>query len=370
VLRAHHDRVELLASVPEEGAMSTFVQRVGADELASRPRLPWRVDAVTTLLSTWLLVGVVVDAWAHNNLAALETFFTPWHALFYSGFLATAGWILAIAARTRTAGRPGLAAFPAGYGLAVVGVMVFAVGGVGDLLWHTIFGIEQDVQALFSPTHLLLFAGMALMLSTPLRAAWTDPAGDTAPGYRRFLPVVASAALTTVLVAGSFMYWAAFTQTVGADFLDQYNEHALLDGVASVLATNLILLAPLLLLARRWRLPFGTATTIYGGVGVLIGAVDAFDHPAMLVAAVVAGLVVDGLLHLLRPSPARPRRFWAAGALVPLATWSVYFAAVARTAGIGWSAELWTGTIAWACLLGLVLSILMLPPPIPGATSR
>ena len=25
-----------------------------------------------------------VDGWAHNNLDQIETFFTPWHALFYS----------------------------------------------------------------------------------------------------------------------------------------------------------------------------------------------------------------------------------------------------------------------------------------------
>jgi hypothetical protein len=93
--------------------------------------------------------------------------------------------------------------------------------------------------------------------------------------------------------------------------------------------------------------------------------VDAYRLPAMMAAAVLAGLAVDGLLRLLEPSASRPRQFWAAGALVPLVTWSVYFAAVAVTAGIGWSAELWTGTIVWACLLGLVLSLLMLPPPVP-----
>jgi hypothetical protein len=135
--------------------------------------------------------------------------------------------------------------------------------------------------------------------------------------------------------------------------------------VASVLATNLILLAPLLLLARRWRLPFGTATTSYAAVGVLMGAVDAYRLPAVVAAAVLAGLAVDGLLRLLEPSASRPQRFWATGALVPLATWSMYFAMVAVTVGIGWSAELWTGTIAWACLLGLALSLLMLPRPVP-----
>jgi hypothetical protein len=34
-----------------------------------------------------------LDAWAHNNLAQLETFFTPWHAVLYSGFVALAGWM-------------------------------------------------------------------------------------------------------------------------------------------------------------------------------------------------------------------------------------------------------------------------------------
>ena len=114
----------------------------------------------------------------------------------------------------------------------------------------------------------------------------------------------------------------------------------------------------------------GTTTTIYGSVGVLMGAVDAYRLPAMVAAAVLAGLAVDGLLRLLEPSASRPQRFWAMGALVPLATWSAYFAMVAVTDGIGWSAELWTGTISWACLLGLALSLLMLPPPIPNATPR
>jgi hypothetical protein len=57
------------------------------------------------------------------------------------------------------------------------------------------------------------------------------------------------------------------------------------------------------------------------------------------------------------------------GRAVLLATWSVYFAVVAATAGIDWSPELWTGTIMWACLLGLTLSLLM-QPPVARATPR
>jgi hypothetical protein len=168
-----------------------------------------------------------------------------------------------------------------------------------------------------------------------------------------------------VLVPGLLLVLALAVAGCGGSDYDQ----DVLHGVASVLATNLILVAPLLLLARRWWPPLGAATTIYGSVGVLIGAVDAYRQPTIVAAAVLAGLAVDGLLRLLGPLAGRRWRLWAAGALMPLATWSVYFAAVAVTAGVGWSAELWTGTIAWACLLGLALSLLMVPPPTPNATS-
>src|SRR4029450_11411506 len=113
----------MLASARREGAMATTRQHAPADALRGQPRVSWWVDAVTLLSGTWLLVGLVVDGWAHNNLQALETFFTPWHALFYSGFVATAAWVLATAGRARQPERSGLAGVPAGYGLGVVGVV-------------------------------------------------------------------------------------------------------------------------------------------------------------------------------------------------------------------------------------------------------
>ncbi|MEZ4662017.1 MAG: hypothetical protein R2911_31085 [Caldilineaceae bacterium] len=46
---------------------------------------------------------------------------------------------------------------------------------MGDLIWHELFGIEQDFEALISPTHLMLGAGLALIVSGPLRAALARP---------------------------------------------------------------------------------------------------------------------------------------------------------------------------------------------------
>ena len=90
-------------------------------------------NAVTVVVSTWLMVGLFIDGWAHNTRSSLETFFTPWHAVFYSGFTACAAWTAVLIAR-RLDGRPlSRARIPAGYGLAVVGIGVFAVGGAGDI---------------------------------------------------------------------------------------------------------------------------------------------------------------------------------------------------------------------------------------------
>ncbi len=53
-----------------------------------------RFDWLMALVSIWWMGGLFVDAWAHSNVPQLETFFTPWHAVLYSGFLAVAATLV------------------------------------------------------------------------------------------------------------------------------------------------------------------------------------------------------------------------------------------------------------------------------------
>src|SRR5688572_19616892 len=172
-----------------------------------RTHLGWRENVITTALGCWLMIGVCVDGWAHSNLRQLETFFTPWHAIFYSGFMANALWIGWLIAREWRKGRVGSAAIPEGYHLGLLGVFIFGAGGVGDMLWHIIFGIEQNIEALLSPTHLMLFLGGVLVFASPFAAAWRsgDPAGD-APSFSAFLPALTSLTLVTTFAAFMNMY--------------------------------------------------------------------------------------------------------------------------------------------------------------------
>lgn len=334
-------------------------------------RLTYRQEMVTLLLGIWVMVGLFVDGWAHRNLSELETFFTPWHGLFYSGFVACAAWIGWQVLRRQEAGRRGRAAVPAGYGLALVGLAIFAVGGVGDGIWHTVFGIEEGLEALFSPTHLMLFVGLLLVLTAPLRAAWTYDVEEE-PSLGGFLPVLLSAALVTSLVAFLSMFLSAYdgiAQDPG--LLLPADDMLQVVVIAEVLATNLIVLAPLLVLSTRWRLPFGSATVLLTMVAVLSSALLEFASWPLAAAGVAGGVMVDVLLRFLRPGPRHPSRIWIIGLLAPLPLWGAWFTAIAVAGDTAaWTVEIWTGTVMWAMLLGAALGLLIHPPLRRPAAAR
>ena len=166
-----------------------------------RPSLGRRGHFVTLGLTLWTVLGLYVDVWSHGQ-SIPESFFSPYHALFYSGFAATAVWMLRPLVRPAYRVVPGAARVPRGYELGVFGVATFAAGGLGDLAWHTRYGTEKGIEALMSPPHLLLLVGLILIASSPFRAAWTDDdRTPVAPSLRAFLPALLSLTLSMLLVS-------------------------------------------------------------------------------------------------------------------------------------------------------------------------
>jgi hypothetical protein len=344
----------------------------GVGAHSARPAASDGTNMVTVLLGAWFTVGLLLDAWAHNNKPELETFFTPWHAVFYSGFAATAGWI---AWTCRAAVRRGFHAIPIGYAAALVAVPGFAVAGTGDAIWHSVFGIEQSIDILFSPTHLCLAAAMIVIVTAPLRSVLADPALPAAPGLRRLLPAILPTALATALVLLFLQYANAFDfdslRIVAA--LSSVDESQTAGLVSAMVVTNLVLIVPVLSLARRWRLPFGTTTIVYAAVAALSGAITAFDSPELVIGLVVAGSCADVLAVWLRPTPERLNRFRVFAALTPLVTWTIYIATAYAVAPPLHSppdiagghpeaiVEIYTGAPIVQALIGLLVAVLLVP---------
>src|SRR5579863_5450040 len=154
------------------------------------------LDYAVGICGVWISGGFFLDAWAHGHVP-VESFFTPYHAVFYSGMLALAIVLAAYALRSRSRGYPWIDLFPRPYRLALLGIPIFAVAGIGDMLWHRILGIEEGVDALLSPTHQVLGLGIFFLASGPIRSVLADRSGRST--LARSLPLVFGLATWLIL---------------------------------------------------------------------------------------------------------------------------------------------------------------------------
>jgi hypothetical protein len=326
----------------------------------SRPPHSIRFDWAMAVLSVLFVGGLFLDGWAHTHGRVDQSFFTPWHAVFYAGYAAVASVLVVSLLRNYARGYPWRLALPAGYGLSLVGALIFAVGGVTDLIWHTLFGIEAGVEALLSPTHLALALGLGLIASGPVRAAWQRPGPMS--GWADQGPMLL--ALTSTLSVFSFFTEYAHPVVYAAAGAGHPHGGAEGPGVAGILLQTGILMATILLAVRHARLPRGALTLIVTLNAAAMGFLNfSGGYPlALVVGAGVAGLTIDVLYARLRPSTTRPAAWRLFAFAAPATFYLCYFLALMLTEGIAWSVHLWTGSIILAGIAGWLLSYLLLPP--------
>ena len=319
-----------------------------------------RSETVYVGLATLIVVGGYVDAWAHRHLASnLETFFTPWHGLLYGAALATGAWLgLEILAARRTLGSWRVA-IPTGYELAVVGFGLAAIGGAGDLVWHMMFGIEASVDALLSPTHLLLATGFLLVITAPARAWLVRPDRDG--------PIPPAAILAVALGVADLAFITQFLNPL-TDYWPAYDpDPGLTIGIAAILVQSAILGGGIVVLRSLGRPRTGALALVVVGPALLAaGAGDTW----LAVPAALAGAVVGELFVASRGGDVAPGRLgWLIG-LVLAVLWSAYEAILAVVYGLTWSAHAIGGAVilgsvtGW--LVGFVASIgaaAAVPPP-------
>ena len=344
-----------------------------------------RFDWIMVVVSIWWLGGLFIDGWAHSNIPQLETFFTPWHAVFYSGYLAVAFTLLvqillnlrqsAISAggstpslvtlvRESLPGNRWLRAIPVGYELSVLGLVIFGISGIGDLTWHLILGIERSTEALLSPTHLGLALGIGLALSGPLRAAWHRP--EKAPSWRQLGPAILSLTFTFSLLT----FFTAYASPLIAPWPIINTSSSPTRGITEILLITALSMSFVLLALRRWQLPFGTFTFMFGLNGALMVAFSPHSVLVSVPTALLGGLAADLLYHFLQPSVDQPASVRLFAFLVPAMFYTLYLIDLAIVgpiifqSGILWSAPFWAGTPVIAGITGFLLSFVMLPPAI------
>lgn len=324
-------------------------------------------DIGAALLGLWIVVAVFLDGRAHW-LGLPDSFFTPWHGALYGGLTALGGWLVVMSWRHRTTSS--LAAVftpPRGYGWALIGTAVFAVGGAADMIWHEIFGIEAGIDALLSPSHLLLFAGAGLLLSGPVLAARAKEGNQP---KTRLMPIAMAVLALSAVAAFALSFLSAFLtdsplQAVG-DFPEGTPEHIATEsravaGLGSFVVTSLVIVLPLVYLLRTWRLPFGVVTAFVVAHAALASTVVdfAFTGAWSIVAAAAAGVIADTTLDIMRRSGASSRVLaLATAAVIPILLWSALMLTLELTRGLHWSAELTGGAVIVSAMVSVVITLL------------
>jgi hypothetical protein len=332
------------------------------------------LDYAIGVCGVWISGGFFLDAWAHGHVP-VENFFTPYHAVFYSGMLALALIMLGFALQNRRLGYSWSNSLPRPYRLALLGIPIFALGGIGDMIWHRVFGIEEGVDALLSPTHQILGLGIFFLASGPIRSVLADRPHSTTLG--RQLPLVLG--LATWLILAHFGTAYAFDPAAGrtnapppiVPFDSHYltalaiGYYKVATGVLIVIFQSTLIAGFALWLVSRMHPCPGMITIL-----LLIGnspAAAAFTNQTPLLAitivqSLVTGLLADAFVARFDPHAAfgKTRAFRIFAIAVPMTYIGIYLAGTLLSEGIWWDWNVALGSWIWSGVCGFALSLMVL----------
>ncbi len=329
-------------------------------------------DYAVGICGVWISGGFFLDAWAHGHVP-VDDFFTPYHAVFYSGMLALALVIAAFVLRQRSLGYEWATTVPRCYRLALVGIPIFVFGGIGDMLWHRLLGIEEGVDALLSPTHQILGLGIFFVASGPIRSVLADRRATT---LARQLPLVLG--LATWLILAHFGTAYAFDPGAGRTNapppIVPFNAHYLTalaigyykiaSGVLIVIFQSTLMTGFALWLVSRMRPAPGMLTLLF--VIANVPAAAAFTNQTPLLAVTLAqsaltGLFADAFIARYdpHPSPVTMRAFRWFAVTVPMTYIGIYLLGVLVSDRIWWDWNVALGSWIWSGVCGFALSLLI-----------
>ncbi len=362
------------------GNVANSSRAISSAKIGELPASSIRFDAVMVVLVYWWLIGTYLDGFAHNSGLVDSSFFTPYHAVLYSG-VAVIGLALGITQiRNIQKGYAWQSALPGGYMPALLGVGIFAVGGVFDLVWHTLFGVEGNIQALLSPSHTILAIGAFLFASAPLRAAWGR---HETSKWRTLLPAILSLTATFSILTFFTQYanfanrphilvnlpagYIAYSPTLVSEAQDSF--YFSLYGIMSLVIPSILSIGIILMALRRWALPVGTITLITSintALMLWLKLHSASQFWPALLAVPLGGLLADLFLWRFTPITDRPTALRWFAFTVPFVT-SLTYLLILNTFGNGlwWQIHMWLGAPFVGGIAGLFLSYLSVPSAIP-----
>ena len=320
---------------------------------------PAKFSQIYIVWVTWFILGGFYDEYYHYRFGVeIESFFTPSHYLLYSGFLAITSFTGINMIVNHATIPDWKKTLPPGYNVTVLGIIVFSIGGGVDFIWHMILGFEGQVEALYSPPHLLLGVSAAMMYISPLKHAFHQKLDLSSLPFLTSLPYV----LSITYFFSNITFFTAFNHPYAKPWATEvptpeYATVSKVAGVTSLLFFSLVLVGIILFLVLAFeRLPSGIFFQLIAINAVLSIFVGSTWY---LIGFAIAGAVDVELMYQFGAARKRNAiRIQVFCIFTPILIHSIYFAGLFLVSEVWWEIHLWTGSIVLSGLLGYLMSLI------------
>ena len=251
---------------------------------------------VASIGSIMQISGGNWDVTSHLLLTP-ESFFTPSHALLYTGIgilslSSIMGCILML--KYRELKKSGLAL---SFKLLIIGSIISIISGPSDFIWHQTFGVD----GFLSPTHLMLITGMlinTLAVAIGLVRLNTFVKSGIFSQLGRIFAVIALVALWLILI--SYVYMFALPISDGELF--NFNLNPIAESLIALVFLPLINAVMFLFVLKKTR-TFGFASAVATGVILLTAFTSILPSQALsnflpfYLLAIIPFVLVDMLIY-------------------------------------------------------------------------
>jgi hypothetical protein len=149
-----------------------------------------RFDWIMAGLSAGAIGGFYLSRWSDEHVQTSGSL-TVWQIPVNVALLAILAFLVVNAVLGVQRGRPTREALPPGYGLSLIGFGVLLLGMLLGAVWQLAFGSPVLLESLVYPPGLLVLAGGILVVTGPLRSAWSrDSAGESRVSAANGLPFI------------------------------------------------------------------------------------------------------------------------------------------------------------------------------------
>ena len=266
----------------------------------------------------------------------------------------------------------------------VYGIIVFAVSGFGDLIWHETLGVEENTDILLSPTHIGLFIGLMMSVTAPLWSAWANPKSgrDGLPSQLIIVFGAGAAWCVALLMVRYANLWFAPLQTYcyssNLDFCDNSNYNfALEQGLQSLFIQAALTSTVLALFLQRWKPARGAMFTLFMFHAIGVWVYSEFDSNNLTIGvtlAIVAEVLALGYdrigpkiyIPLMVASQVIVFMIFALMSVSDIADTNYWIEGVnIHVIPFGWSIHSTIGSIVVCATIGWVASLIAFPPKHP-----